>query len=79
MGWFRAGEECRECGQNSAAFLAFGAFVMVIFAMVGFRLSAMLSTSTMAMLRNVITSIQYLSASLEVDVRWLDVLLDLRV
>jgi hypothetical protein len=39
----------------------------------------MLSTSTMAMLRNVITSIQYLSASLEVDVRWLDVLLDLRV
>ena len=72
LGYYRSGSRCKLCGDNTAASAAVVAVVTVVAGLVGYRAAQILDNTSTALIKGIVSSMQYISINVDVDVKWPD-------
>ena len=72
VGYYRSGGRCKVCGDNTAASAAVVAFFTVVAGLVGYRASQILDNTSTALIKGVVSTMQYVSINVDVNIRWPD-------
>ena len=72
IGYYRSGAFCKKCGDNTAASAAVVVFVTVIAGLVGYRAAQVLDNTSTALIKGIVSSMQYVSINVDVNIRWPD-------
>ena len=70
IGYYRSGTFCKKCGDNTAASAAVVVFVTVVAGLVGYRAAQILDNTSTALIKGIISSMQYVSINVDVNIRW---------
>jgi hypothetical protein len=70
IGYYRSGAFCKKCGDNTAASAAVVVFVTVVAGLVGYRAAQILDNTSTALIKGIISSMQYVSINVDVNIRW---------
>ena len=72
VGYYRSGSRCKLCGDNTAASAAVVAFFTVVAGLVGYRAAQILDNTSTALIKGVVSTMQYVSINVDVNIRWPD-------
>jgi len=72
VGYYRSGGRCKVCGDNTAASAAVVAFFTVVAGLVGYRAAQILDNTSTALIKGVVSTMQYVSINVDVNIRWPD-------
>ena len=72
IGYYRSGGNCKLCGDNTAASAAAVAVVTVLAGLVGYRAAQILDNTSTALIKGIVSSMQYISINVDVNIKWPD-------